>query len=169
VEFLATDLSNYITGQVICVCGGMVLSPPPFRLAARAEGFRTRGNIDPLAAIERVAHRKLYHLHRARTLRDLQAPPGNRLEALAGDRRGQHSIRINDQWRVCFRGIVNGKRSITGDTALRLGKFFGTSAETWLDLQSDYDLRVIRRTAGRDPGPGASAGCVDRVEDGHHP
>lgn len=45
-------------------------------------------------------------------------------------------------------GIVNGKRSITADTALRLGKFFGTSAEAWLDLQSDYDLRVIRRTAG---------------------
>lgn len=45
-------------------------------------------------------------------------------------------------------GIVNGKRSITADTALRLGKYFETSAETWLDLQSDYDLRMIRRTAG---------------------
>ena len=45
-------------------------------------------------------------------------------------------------------GIVNGKRSITADTALRLGKYFGTSAESWLDLQSDYDLRMIRRTAG---------------------
>jgi addiction module HigA family antidote len=47
-------------------------------------------------------------------------------------------------------GIVNGKRSITADTALRLGKYFGTSAETWLDLQSDYDLRMIRRTAGEE-------------------
>ncbi|MBP1688960.1 MAG: plasmid maintenance system antidote protein, family, partial [Deltaproteobacteria bacterium] len=45
-------------------------------------------------------------------------------------------------------GIVNDKRSITADTALRLGKYFGTSAETWLDLQSDYDLRMIRRKAG---------------------
>jgi len=54
-------------------------------------------------AIERVARRKLLYLNRARTLDDLQAPPGNRLETLAGDRRGQHSIRINDQWRVCFR------------------------------------------------------------------
>ena len=45
-------------------------------------------------------------------------------------------------------GIVNGKRAITADTALRLSKYFGTSAETWLDLQSDYDLRMIRRTAG---------------------
>ena len=52
--------------------------------------------------IERVARRKLLYLHRARTLDDLKAPPGNRLEALKGDRRGQHSIRINDQWRVCF-------------------------------------------------------------------
>jgi toxin HigB-1 len=55
------------------------------------------------AAIERVARRKLYYLHRARTLRDLQVPPGNHLEALVGDRQGQHSIRINEQWRVCFR------------------------------------------------------------------
>lgn len=42
--------------------------------------------------------------------------------------------------------IVNGKRAITADTALRLGKYFGVSAETWLDLQSDYDLRLMRRT-----------------------
>ena len=45
-------------------------------------------------------------------------------------------------------GIVNGKRSITADTALRLSKYFGTSAETWLDLQSDYPLRMIRLTDG---------------------
>ena len=42
--------------------------------------------------------------------------------------------------------IVNGKRSITADTALRLGKYFGTSPEIWLGLQSDYELRVARRT-----------------------
>lgn len=53
--------------------------------------------------IIRTAHRKLMQLHNARTLDDLRAPPGNRLEALAGDRQGQHSIRINDQWRICFR------------------------------------------------------------------
>jgi proteic killer suppression protein len=56
-----------------------------------------------LRAIERVARRKLLYLHRARALTDLRAPPGNRLEALRGDRQGQHSIRINDQWRICFR------------------------------------------------------------------
>jgi toxin HigB-1 len=52
--------------------------------------------------IERVARRRLLYLHRATTLQDLRVPPGNRLEALSGDRRGQHSIRINDQWRICF-------------------------------------------------------------------
>jgi len=53
-------------------------------------------------AVERQARRKLLYLHRARVLQDLSAPPGNRLEALKGDRRGQHSIRINDRRRICF-------------------------------------------------------------------
>lgn len=53
-------------------------------------------------AFERVARRKLLLLHRAVSLMDLRVPPGNQLEALKRDRRGQHSIRINDQWRVCF-------------------------------------------------------------------
>ena len=52
--------------------------------------------------METVALRKLAMLHRAAVLDDLRIPPGNRLEALQGDRKGQHSIRINDQWRVCF-------------------------------------------------------------------
>ena len=54
-------------------------------------------------AFERPARRKLLYLHRARSLKDLTVPPGNQLEALKGDRHGQHSIRINDQWRICFR------------------------------------------------------------------
>jgi proteic killer suppression protein len=53
-------------------------------------------------AIERQARRKLLLLNGAASLDDLRSPPGNRLEALKGDRRGQHSIRINDQWRICF-------------------------------------------------------------------
>ena len=53
-------------------------------------------------AFERVAYRKLKYLMSAQTLDDLRVPPGNRLEALGGDRRGQFSIRINDQWRICF-------------------------------------------------------------------
>ena len=52
--------------------------------------------------IEYVAERKLQMLDAALELRDLRSPPGNRLEALSGNRVGQHSIRINDQWRVCF-------------------------------------------------------------------
>lgn len=58
-------------------------------------------------AIERQARRKLLLIDAALKLDDLRVPPGNQLEALAGDRAGQHSIRINQQWRVCFRW-VNG-------------------------------------------------------------
>jgi toxin HigB-1 len=54
-------------------------------------------------AIERVARRKLELLNGATRVGDLRSPPGNRLEALAGDRDGQFSFRINDQWRLCFR------------------------------------------------------------------
>jgi len=54
------------------------------------------------ALIERVAFRKLRMLHLAAGLKDLMSPPGNRLEALKGNRKGQHSIRINDQYRICF-------------------------------------------------------------------
>ena len=54
-------------------------------------------------AIEKIAIRKLFQLNRAIALRDLACLPGNQLEALKGDRRGQHSIRINDQYRLCFR------------------------------------------------------------------
>ena len=50
----------------------------------------------------RIAHRKLWVLHHAAALRDLASPPGNRLELLSGDRAGQHSIRINRQFRICF-------------------------------------------------------------------
>ena len=53
-------------------------------------------------AIERAARRKLAMCDAAKALGDLATPPGNRLEALHGDREGQHSIRINDQWRICF-------------------------------------------------------------------
>jgi toxin HigB-1 len=62
-----------------------------------------RGEYVPaFQAIRAVALRKLDMLDAAANLRDLRSPPGNRLEALQGDRAGQHSIRINDQWRMCF-------------------------------------------------------------------
>jgi len=53
-------------------------------------------------SIEKAARRKLLYLHRARTLEDLRVPPGNHLEMLKGDRNGQQSIRVHDQWRICF-------------------------------------------------------------------
>jgi proteic killer suppression protein len=62
--------------------------------------------------IEAVAQRKLQMLDDAVELRDLASPPGNRLEALKDDRKGQHSIRINDQWRVCFVWTENGPKNV---------------------------------------------------------
>jgi len=57
------------------------------------------------ADVQRIALRKLRQLDAAVSLEDLRVPPGNRLEKLRRDRAGQHSIRINDQWRVCFRWV----------------------------------------------------------------
>ena len=65
--------------------------------------WQRRGDHGLPAQIERVALRKLTQLDRSRELRDVSLPPGNRLETLKGSRAGQHSIRVNDQWRVCFR------------------------------------------------------------------
>ena len=62
--------------------------------------------------IESVAMRKLAMLNRAEQLTDLKIPPQNKLEALKKDRKGQYSIWINDQWRVCFRWTVNGPKDI---------------------------------------------------------
>ena len=60
----------------------------------------------------KVARRKLDMLDAAVKLQDLRSPPGNRLEAMKGDRRGQWSIRINDQWRVCFRWTAEGPTDV---------------------------------------------------------
>lgn len=57
----------------------------------------------PPQQIQRAARRKLLLVHQARSLNHLGVPCGNRLETLQGDRQGQHSIRVNDQWRICFR------------------------------------------------------------------
>ncbi len=72
-----------------------------FRCADTQVLFAT-GKSRRFANIRSVAERKLTQLHAAATLESLRAPPGNRLEALTGDRKGQHSIRINDQWRLWF-------------------------------------------------------------------
>lgn len=64
----------------------------------------------------RVAQRKLQMLHAAVSLADLQIPPSNHLEALTGDRKGQHSIRVNDKWRVCF--VWNANSQSAGDVEI---------------------------------------------------
>lgn len=64
------------------------------------------------AAIDRVALRKLLQLHRTSALQNMAVPPGNRLEALKGNRAGQHSIRINDQWRIVFRWTASGPSEV---------------------------------------------------------
>jgi toxin HigB-1 len=63
------------------------------------DGFRSRSYPSD---IQKIALRKLLLLNAATSINDLRVPPGNRLEKLAGNRKGQHSIRINDQWRICF-------------------------------------------------------------------
>ncbi|MBB5048898.1 proteic killer suppression protein [Rhodopseudomonas rhenobacensis] len=62
--------------------------------------------------MEAVALRKLDMVDAATRLEDLLSPPGNRLESLKGDRRGQHSIRINRQWRICFRWTIQGPEAV---------------------------------------------------------
>lgn len=72
-----------------------------------------RGNhVRRFESLSRVARRKLRQLEVAGRLDDLRVPPGNRLEALKGDRQGQYSIRINDQWRICFRWTANGAEDV---------------------------------------------------------
>lgn len=66
------------------------------------QGLFTSGKSRRFANVLSVAERKLVQLDAAQSLDFLRSPPGNRLEPLSGDRQGQHSIRINDQWRVCF-------------------------------------------------------------------
>jgi proteic killer suppression protein len=68
----------------------------------RTRDFATGKRVKALSGIERAARLKLDRLEVATSLQDLAALPGNHFEALKGDRKGQYSIRINDQWRVCF-------------------------------------------------------------------
>lgn len=75
---------------------------------ALARGERVRR----FESVAIVARRKLRQLEIAVRLDDLRVPPGNRLEALRGNRQGQYSIRINDQWRICFRWIGDGAEDV---------------------------------------------------------
>jgi len=173
------------------------------------------------ADIQRRAHNKLLTLYACTALDTLRIPPSNHLEALKGNRTGQHSIRINKQWRICFRWqngnthdvdgaqrrwrsksqittkihstmtlnklyeiappgrilreefledsgitqtalakalgltqprlneLLQGRRRLTADDALRLSRFFGTDAQFWMNLQSAYDLLTAERVIGK--------------------
>lgn len=79
---------------------------------ADAKALAGGRRVKRFANIELVARRKLRQLQIANRLQDLRVPPGNRLEALKGDRAGQHSIRINDQFRVCFRWTAAGAEDV---------------------------------------------------------
>jgi toxin HigB-1 len=82
-----------------------------FRCRDTDELFRTGAN-QRFGNIARVAVRKLDYLNAAAVLTDLRAPPGNQLEPLKGNRTGQHSIRINDQWRICFKWTAAGPANV---------------------------------------------------------
>jgi len=82
-----------------------------FRCADTQALFET-GKSKRFSNVATVATRKLAQLDAANTLEFLRSPPGNRLEALAGDREGQHSIRINDQFRLCFRWTTEGPTDV---------------------------------------------------------
>jgi proteic killer suppression protein len=79
------------------------LEIPSFACAETERIFRAESSRRFPQDIQRNARRKLLILHAATELGQMAVPPGNRLEALKGGRKGQHSIRVNDQWRICFR------------------------------------------------------------------
>jgi toxin HigB-1 len=82
-----------------------------FRCKETQRLFET-GRSKKFASFAKVATRKMAQLDAAETLAFLASPPGNRLQALVEDRQGQHSIRINDQWRICFRWTEGGPEDI---------------------------------------------------------
>lgn len=71
-----------------------------------------RHRVPRFVSMESVARRKLNQLDAATELRDMASPPGNRLEALSGNRKGQHSVRINSQWRICFVWTGQGPKDV---------------------------------------------------------
>jgi proteic killer suppression protein len=79
---------------------------------AETQALFETGKSKRFGAILKVATRKLTQLEAATTLEFLRSPPGNRLEALKGSRKGQHSIRINDPWRICFRWMKAGPEDV---------------------------------------------------------
>jgi proteic killer suppression protein len=98
-QFLCSRHTHYIIGISYCIIASLIRS---FR-DRETELLFLREASRRWAAVARVALRRLRLLHRAVTLDDLRVPPGNRLVTLKGDRAGQYSIRLNEQYRICFR------------------------------------------------------------------
>jgi len=142
----------------------------------RSREFAAGKRVKAFSGIGRSARMKLDRLEAATSLKDVAVLPGNRFEALSGDRKGQYrdmarlaihpgehlaeelkaldmsAAELARQLEVPTNrvtGILNGQRAITGDTALRLGHFFGTSPEFWLNLQSLYELRMAEQRTGK--------------------
>lgn len=78
----------------------------------KTEGFFSGRMVKEFSGFRKVAERKLTMLDNASDLKDLLSPPANRLERLKGERVGQHSIRINDQWRICFVWMADGPHNV---------------------------------------------------------
>jgi len=98
-----------LTRHVIMPARTMIRS---FACTDTVQLFHERRNRAIPSDIQRTALRKLAQLHAVTALAQLAVPPGNRLEALHGGRKGQHSIRINDQWRICFRWQTDGPHDV---------------------------------------------------------
>lgn len=98
---VALHTPNYLTIVTRCVI--ILRMIRSFRDRETERVFRREARTKFAPPVARAALRKLLILDAAEDLADLRIPPGNRLEKLTGDRAGQHSIRVNDQWRVCFR------------------------------------------------------------------
>lgn len=109
----ASTQANVTTDNVFRYTGRVIAS---FRDKGTEDVFDGRDTKQARKAcpsdLVRVARRKLDQLNQAAVLGDLRAPPSNRLEKLAGERGGQYSIRINDQWRVCFRWADSGAEDV---------------------------------------------------------
>jgi antitoxin HigA-1 len=144
----------------------------------RTSDFGRGKRVKAFSGIEHSAPLKLDRLEAATSILDLAALPGNRFEALKGKRKGQYSRSFMPKTAIHpgehlaeelealgmsaaglarqlkvptnrITGILNGQRAITGDTALRLGHFFGNNPQFWLNLQSLYELRLAEQKAGK--------------------
>ncbi len=102
------DFAARVSSQETVVIRQVALHHACYECSRRCQ--RRRDSTTPY--MQQIALRKLFMLDKAQSLNDLRIPPANRLEALKADRKGQHSIRINDQWRICFVWTRTGPQAV---------------------------------------------------------